>query len=186
MTTTDEIKYLQGKAVSVLEYGSNLSKVAYTTDLASDFWAKTSSLTETDKQISIRSKQDTSFTRYLPYDENKEFFDDSDFGASLLTHPEECYWLAGWFEKRGSWERHDPILVDGEVVRRGATLHVIFPNPEFPGLDSKVGEFFDPFRKGYIMINSASAFRFFENFFAGQVPPEYQMAYEKGIAGSIL
>lgn len=186
MIMTENIKFFKGGRILILEQGTTLSKVSYEDTPEEDFWVKSIDISETNQKHLSNSKQNASFTQYLSYDENKVFFDSSDFSENLLINPFECYWLAGWFSKRGLLEKHDPVLVDGEVVRRGATLHVLFPNPEFPNLDVKVGEFFDPYRKGWIMINSVSAYKFFEEFILEQIPTEYLFAYEKGVAGNIL
>ena len=137
MTTIEAVKFFQGKSVVVLEQGSSLSKIIYEDTPDNDFWVKNTDLNETKQKGSISSKQDNSFTQYSQYETNKAFFDSNDFSSSLLLNPSECYWLVGWFKREGLLERHEPVLVDGEVVRRGATLHVLFPNPEFPGLDLK-------------------------------------------------
>lgn len=119
-------------------------------------------------------------TGYLSYLENKEFFDSHDFASGMIENPKEAWWWIGWVVANGDLEYHPPIR--GTEKDRGATLHVVFPDPQFSKLDLLIHEFFDCYRTGWIMVNSISAFSFLREF-DGRIPAEFMAYFRCGSKG---
>jgi hypothetical protein len=130
-------------------------------------------------------KRQISRMQYASFEENKNYFEANNFISSFDTTPQACWWLAGWFFGKGEGrvEYHPPIKNDKNKLR-GATKHVIFKNPEYANLDFKVGEFFDPYRVGWIQINNEGAYDFFNRPEKEIiVPEEYKEFYDDGKEG---
>lgn len=118
---------------------------------------------------------------YWPYEGHEEFFKSTNFVKSLETNPQECWWFFGYLQACAREERHEPVRsLDAGVQQRGATLHNYFPDPGVLGLDAKVGEFFDFYRKGLVQINSVSLYNFLGAEPNPSVPVEYQGSYQLG------
>jgi hypothetical protein len=120
-------------------------------------------------------------SNYWSYQGHEEFFNSTCFTKSIKSNPQDCWWLVGYLQTCGREAYHEPVNeATVEIQRRGPTRHNYFPDPCIPGLDAKVGEYFDFYRKGFVQINSVSLYDFLDAEPSPIAPFEYQDTYQAG------
>ena len=170
-----------GKKYAILESSGNLSKSRLAGD-ESDWpeWRKTADFrTETEFARATAPRKPasgwgTGYTEYAQYEGNEQLFR-RDLPLNLQLG--KTWWLIGYCVDRAELSfdaPKDKTDADrlGLKCSRGATKHIRFPNPEYPGLDTLLRVFFDPFTGG---INSKPWFDFLSDGNGGIrqiVPPD--------------
>jgi hypothetical protein len=153
----------------------------------------------TDNLRPVRSIQGKySSSQYLSYEEGKK---QGVFGRNnpVDLSIQETWWMIGFLVSKGS-TAYSPAKKAGELnndgtVREkqgGATRHLFFLDPKYPGLDVKLKVYFDESEipaTNAISINSKAWYEFMtdsdgviKNSF--DVPQQFKLAFEAGLSGA--